>query len=456
MTNLADAFRYFRPFTVLVIGDFFFDTYITGRVKRISPEAPVPVLEVLKRESRPGGAGNVALNLAALGAHVLAIGRMGPDPEGEQLKDRLEEEGVDSSAFVIQPSYHTPVKQRFIADSQQLLRVDFETADPLTSSLEDEVLLQLPSLIQRSQIVAISDYGKGFLSRHLIAKTIEMALEAKVPVLVDPKGSDFTKYARATVLKPNLNEAYLAANMPISAPLDTVAQKLLDLSEVEMLLITRSEAGMSLFENGKPRKDFPVRSREVKDVTGAGDTVLSFICLALANGLDMDQAAQIANIAACLSVERLGCVQVTLSELAQRLLEMDRNTKIFDESHSYVLRHVLKDKSYSLLILQHGQSVNNALLRAVKRLSSKQDHQLMIYINDAHPTDEFVHFLASLNEVDMIVLQGESLKNLCLMMNPYEMYYLQEEEIRQLHQATDLLSMLRSQGLKTQKMSIPF
>ncbi len=453
MTHLADAFQHFRPFTVLVIGDFFFDTYITGRVKRISPEAPVPVLEVLRQESRPGGAGNVALNLAAIGAHVLAIGRMGYDAEGQQLKHRLQADGVDVSAFVIQSSYQTPVKRRFIADSQQLLRVDFETVEPLPFELEEQLLSLLPSLMERSQIVAISDYGKGFLTRSLIAKTIQMAQSSGVPVIVDPKGLDFTKYRGATVLKPNASEAYAAANMSSSSSLDEVAQHLLDLSRVDQLLITRSEAGMSLFESGKARKDFPVRSREVKDVTGAGDTVLSFICLALANGLDMDQAAQLANIAACISVERLGCVQVTLAELAQRLFEMNRNMKIFDESHSYALRHLLKDKSYSLLILQHGQCVTNALLRAVKQLSTVEGHQLMVYINDAYPTDEFVHLLASLNEVDMIVLQGESLKNLCSIMNPYEMYCLEGDEIRQLHQAADLLSTLRSYGLKNQKIS---
>ncbi|HAB99029.1 MAG TPA: HldE protein [Parachlamydiales bacterium] len=453
MTDLANAFKHFHPFTALVIGDFFFDTYITGRVKRISPEAPVPVLEVLKQESRPGGAGNVVLNLAAIGAHVFAIGRMGHDAEGQQLKCRLQADGADVSAFVIQPAYQTPVKHRFIADSQQLLRVDFETVDPLPRELEEAVLLQLPSMIQRSQIVAISDYGKGFLTRHLISQTIEMAKKAGVPVIVDPKGLDFTKYRHATVLKPNASEAYAAANMASSSSLDAVAQHLLDLSQVDKLLITRSEAGMSLFESGKARKDFPVRSREVKDVTGAGDTVLSFICLALANGLNVDEAAQLANIAACISVERLGCVQVTLAQLAQRLFEMNRDMKIFDESHSYALRHILKDKSYSLLILQHGQSVTNALLRAVKQLSSAEQ-QLMVYINDAHPTDEFVHLLASLNEVDMIILQGESLKNLCGIMNPYEMYCLEGEEIRQLYQAADLLSTLRSYGFKNQKISV--
>lgn len=449
MPNLASAFKHFHPFTALVIGDFFFDTYITGRVRRISPEAPVPVLEVMKQESRPGGAGNVALNLAALGAHVLTVGRIGQDLAGEQLKQRLQTEGIDASALFVESNYHTPVKKRFIADSQQLLRVDFETIEPLSVSLEKEILSYLFSYISRSQIVAISDYGKGFLTHPLIQAVIQIAKLEKVPVIVDPKGLDFTKYRGATVLKPNLSEAYAAAKMPSFASLDEVAEELLKISEVSQLLITRSEAGMSLFKPGGKRFDFPVQVKEVKDVTGAGDTVLSCICLALANGLDMHQAAQLANLAACIAIERLGCVQVTLAELAGRLLEMDRDRKIFDESHSYALKHVLKGIHYSLLILQNGQSVTNALFREVKRLASKKGRLLVVYVNDPHPREEFIHLLSSLNAIDLIVLQSEHLKHLCNVMNPHETHLLEGDELVAISQPMDLLKKLRSYSAET-------
>lgn len=437
MSHLANAFQFFRPFTALVIGDFFFDMYITGRVKRISPEAPVPVLEVIKQASQPGGAGNVVVNLAALNAHVLAVGRIGDDEEGQMLKNCLEASGIDTSAFVIEPSYKTPVKHRFIADSQQLLRVDFEMIQPLAGETEEYILAQLPRLMQQVQIVALSDYAKGFLSGRLIEAVIQMARLLDLPVIVDPKGADFTKYRFATILKPNLSEAYMAAGMPSSATLDAVAERLLDLSQVDMLLITRSEAGMSLFERAKPRIDFPVLAKEVKDVTGAGDTVLSILCLALASGLSMREAAPLANIAACISIERLGCVQVTLAELAYRLLQTDRNRKIFDRSHSYALRYVLKDRPYSLLILESGGIEVGFVLRAIKKLSIRENYRLVVYINDPQPTDEIIHLLSSLPEVDTIALQDDHLQDLCASVDPAEIYYL--------NKGVDLLSTLRSE-----------
>ncbi|MCC6127957.1 MAG: D-glycero-beta-D-manno-heptose-7-phosphate kinase [Chlamydiae bacterium] len=442
MSRLASAFRHFHRFTALVIGDFFFDTYITGRVKRISPEAPVPVLEVIKEESRPGGAGNVVLNLIALGAHVFAIGRVGRDREGDLLKERLQKEGVDTSALLTSPLYRTPVKKRLIADSQQLLRVDFEEIEPLDNALEEEILACLPSYIARSQVVAISDYAKGFLSKRLLAAIIEIARREKVPVIVDPKGSDFSKYRGASVLKPNLSEAHTAAKMPFSASLDDVAKHLIEVSQVDLLLITRSEAGMSLFEQNGERTDFPVQVKEVKDVTGAGDTVLSCICLALANGLDMHLAAELANLAACISIERLGCVQVTIAEMAKRLLETEHDRKVFDETHAHALRHILKDARYCLLILPSGQSIPNALFRAVKEL--REEYLVMVYIDDPHPRDEFVHLLSSLKGVDMIFLQKENLKHLCSCMQPQETYLLAEDGLKKMSEAVDLLDRLRS------------
>lgn len=442
-SNLPNAFRHFHPFTALVIGDFFFDTYITGRVKRISPEAPVPVLEVIKQESRPGGAGNVALNLASLGAHVLTVGRIGRDAEGEKLKETLQKEKIDASHLFIEEEYRTPVKHRFIADSQQLLRVDFETIEPISSSLEQKIIAHLFSYITRSQIVAISDYGKGFLSNLLIQKTIEIAREQKIPVIVDPKGIDFTKYRKASILKPNLSEAYAAAKMPHSISLNEVAENLLAVSQVDKLLITRSEAGMSLFETGGRRTDFPVQVKEVKDVTGAGDTVLACICLGIANGLGVEESAELANLGASIAIERLGCVQVTIPELAERLLEKDRDSKIFDESHSYALRHVLRNSKYSLLILQNGKSVTNALFRGIRQLSGKGGHPLMVYVNDPHPTEEFIQLLSSLKAVDRIILQSESLGALYSEVNPYETHLLKGEELLEIQEPTDLLAMLR-------------
>lgn len=425
--------RHFHPFKVLVIGDFMLDTYTTGRVKRISPEAPVPVMEVLKQESRPGGAGNVVLNLLTLGGSVFALGRIGNDTEGQELKQLLGNANCDS--LLIEPGYRTPVKNRLIADSQQLIRVDLEKITPLTADLEEIVLAKIENLIATVDVVALSDYGKGFLSNRIIQTTIELARKSKIPTIVDPKGADFTKYRGATVVKPNLSEAYAAAKCPASASLDDVAKNLDSIADI--LLITRSEAGISVFQNGK-RSDFPVRSKEVKDVTGAGDTVLSILSLAFANGLEIAEAAELANIAAGLSIERLGCVQITLSELAERLLEVDVETKIFDDSHTYALQQVLKGKKYSILVLEKGQEMSNALFRTIRELSLKEE--LIIYVPDSEPNDELIHLLSSLPEIDYIILQLTSLKNLCRAITPHEVYLLKQN--RQIQLAKDLLNHL--------------
>lgn len=441
MVKLGVAFTHFGPFKVLVIGDFLLDTYTTGRVKRISPEAPVPVMEVLKQESRPGGAGNVVLNLTTLGATVYAAGRIGNDEQGDELKKRLHP--ADTSCLLIEPGYKTPVKNRLIAESQQLIRVDFETICPLQEALEEKVLAKLEAVIPEMNIVAISDYGKGFLSKKLIQFTIQTAKKWGIPSIVDPKGIDFQKYRGSTVLKPNLSEAYAAAKCSSSHSLDEVASELRVLAEI--LLITKSEAGISIFEKEGQRSDFPVRSKEVKDVTGAGDTVLSTICLGLANGLNIQQAAELANIAAGLAIERLGCAQITLAELAERLLEHDCNSKIFDESHTFALKTVLKGKKYSLLVLEKGQMMSNGLFKAIRQFSQKKDEELLIYVRDTHPNDEFIHLLSSLHEVDYIILQTESLKNLCSAIHPHEVYLLEQDQPVRIDLAKDLLGTLMKQ-----------
>ncbi len=443
MVKLAGTLSHLRPFTALVIGDFMLDTYTTGRVKRISPEAPVPVMEVQRQESRPGGAGNVVLNLIALGAKVILSGRIGADRAGEQLKQSLSKDGVDLQGLQLEENYQTPVKNRLIADSQQLLRVDIETIRSIPEVFESQIIEQLIHLIPQVKVIALSDYGKGFLTTSLIAKVISLAKASKVPIIVDPKGADFIKYRGATILKPNLSEAYAAAQMPPDSSLDAVAKRIIEISDVDLLLITRSEAGMSLFDRTFMRRDFPVRSREVKDVTGAGDTVLAVISAALANGLDFCFAAQLANIAAGIAIERLGCIQVTLSELARRLLEYDTDTKIFDDSHTFALRQVLKDKSYSLLVLPKGQKMSNALFRSLHRLGMNEGDELIVYVEGSHPCDEFIHFLSSLKEVDYIILQSESLKVLCASIQPREIYCLENEQLCEYDTPKSLLSALK-------------
>ncbi len=444
MVKLSGMLSRFSPVRVLVIGDFMLDTYTTGKVKRISPEAPVSVLHVQKEESRPGGAGNVVLNLVSLGAKVIAVGRIGYDLAGEQLRDSLESEGVDTENIFSQKGYKTPVKNRLIADAQQVLRVDFETVSSLSESVEEQVLDRLSPVLDKVNIVAISDYGKGFLSRSLLKKIIEMAREKEIPVIVDPKGDDFSKYHGATVIKPNLTEAYAAAKLPAEENLESVASNILKNCGSEMLLITRSEAGISLFNSSGHRVDFPVRSKEVKDVTGAGDTVLAMISVALANELDIRYGAQLANIAAGMAIERLGCARINISEMAERLLEYDVENKIFDEEHLYALQQALKGKRYSVLGLDSRQGMSTTLFRSLRKLASRDsEKKLIVYVRDNDPDEEFVSLLSSLAEVDFIVLKCESLKNLCEIIHPHQVFVIEEDRLVTLDHATALLSRVR-------------
>jgi D-beta-D-heptose 7-phosphate kinase/D-beta-D-heptose 1-phosphate adenosyltransferase len=452
MVKLSGKLRRFSPVRVLVIGDFMLDTYTTGKVKRISPEAPVSVLHVEKEESRPGGAGNVVLNLISLGAKVSAIGRLGYDIGGDELRDSLESEGVDIENLIVQKGYKTPVKNRLIADAQQILRVDFETITPLPEQIEQLVMERLPSLLDKINIIAISDYGKGFLTRNLLKHVIELAKAREIPVIVDPKGDDFTKYQGATVIKPNLAEAYTAAKLPVGAPLEEVASVILRTCGIEMLLITRSEAGIALFNQSGQRFDFPVRTKEVKDVTGAGDTVTAMISVALANKLDINYGAQLANIAAGMAIERLGCARISLSEMSERLLEYDVENKIFDEEHLFALQQALKGKRYTVLGLESCQGMSTALFRSLRKLSTRdEEKKLIVYVRDTDPDEEFVSLLSSLAEVDFIVLKCESLKNLCEIIHPHQVFVIEEDKLVVLDHATALLERMREN--KTSQMT---
>lgn len=445
MVKLIGMLSRFNPVRVLVIGDFMLDTYTTGKVKRVSPEAPVSILLVEKEESLAGGAGNVALNLVALGAKVAVVGRIGQDIAGDELKECLEREGVQTDSLIYQRGFKTPVKNRLIADLQQVLRVDFETISPLPDSIEAEILRDIPALLDKVQIVAISDYGKGFLTCSLLKEVIRMANERNVLVIVDPKGDDFSRYSGATIIKPNLSEAYAAARLAPPAPLEQVAERIFAACNVESLLITKSEAGISLFHKNGSSQNFPVRSKEVKDVTGAGDTVLATISLALANSLDIKYAAQLANIAAGIAIERSGCARVDLSDLAERLLEFDVENKIFDEEHLYALQQVLKGKRYIVLGLDSQVGMTNEVFRALRKLADKdKEKKLIVCIKDNEPSEDFILMLSSFSEVDFIVLKCESLRTLCDVIHPHQIYTLEKDgKLNILEHASALLSRMR-------------
>lgn len=295
---------------VLVVGDVMLDRYWFGAVDRISPEAPVPVVRVTREEDRLGGAANVALNVKSLGAQATLLTVVGQDEAAAKLEALLQSHGV-ASVLGHDPQLYTIVKLRVIGRSQQLLRVDFENAP------DHEVLAQMLSDFEREitqhDAVIFSDYGKGGLAH--IPRMIELARAAGKPVLIDPKGSDYQRYAGATVLTPNRGElALLTGPWKDEARLAQLADGLRRELGLAQLLVTRSEEGMSLFDDAGSLH-VPAEAREVFDVTGAGDTVIATLAVMLAAGLSMREAVPVANHAASLVVGKFGTASVSHAEL---------------------------------------------------------------------------------------------------------------------------------------------
>jgi len=295
---------------VLVVGDAMLDRYLFGDVDRISPEAPVPVVRVTREEARLGGAANVALNVKSLGAQVTLVTVVGSDEPASKLQQLLKDAGVEA-ILGKDPNLYTCVKLRIIGRAQQLVRVDFEN-QPDHEILAD-MLTDFARAVPQHDAVLFSDYGKGGLAH--IPRMIEMARAAGKQVLVDPKGSDYTRYAGATVITPNRSElAQVIGGWSGEEQLETRAQALRAALRVDSLLLTRSEEGMSLFDAAGQSR-VAAQAREVFDVTGAGDTVIATMAAMLACGLNLREALPIANRAAGLVVGKFGTATVSYEEL---------------------------------------------------------------------------------------------------------------------------------------------
>ena len=298
---------------VLVVGDLILDQYIYGETRRISPEAPVPVVRVSRTEERPGGAANVAANVAALGLGVTLLGLAGDDAAARRLTALLDERGVDCR-FHYQPDIFTVTKRRVLSRQQQLLRLDYESET--RAEAPAGLFNDFQALLPEADIVILSDYAKGSLPH--VGQFIEYARKQGARVLVDPKSPDFACYRRASVLTPNQQEFEAVAGQCASeAELTARAAQLRAELDLEALLITRGERGMSLFTTAAPPLHLPAEAHEVYDVTGAGDTVIAALASALACGYAIGEATALANRAAGLVVEKLGAATVTLAELNQ-------------------------------------------------------------------------------------------------------------------------------------------
>ncbi len=313
-----------------IIGDLIMDRYMIGDVSRISPEAPIPVLAVKTNELRLGGAGNVAANLVAMEANVEVVGVVGDDGLGRAMREEFEAIGADVEGLVIDGSRPTIEKTRMMSGVQQMLRVDREERTAIPAEVEARILAASLQAVSRCDCVVLSDYGKGLLTDGVLTQVIAAARKRGIPVLVDPKGADFTRYRGATLVTPNRKEAELALgrSIPDLESLPAAADELNERAELDLIVVTLSADGIYFKSREKPLREgrIPAVARAVYDVTGAGDTVVSQLALYLALRWDIADAVAMANHAAGVVVARLGTHSVTRSELMARLVESRPST----------------------------------------------------------------------------------------------------------------------------------
>jgi len=325
LRELMDAFPAQR---ILVAGDLMLDEFIWGKVSRISPEAPVPVVHVTGESYYPGGAANVARNLREFTAHVSLMGLAGADSAGRRLLDLLQSAGIDTAGVQQDASFSTTVKTRIIARNQQVVRVDRERPPSLAAAHIERATARLGRAIEDVDAIVVADYGKGFLIQALADHICQTAHAHGKILTVDPHPNTLLSWRGATAVKPNRAEAFLAAGLPPSepvtpvlsdAPLLAAGRRLRDLWNAGSLLITLGEHGMLLFQDDAPPHHTPTRAQEIFDVSGAGDTAIAVLTLALAAGATPMEAAELANRASGIAVGKLGTATVTPSELAASL-----------------------------------------------------------------------------------------------------------------------------------------
>jgi rfaE bifunctional protein kinase chain/domain len=319
--RLQEIAARFHGGKVLVLGEVMLDEYVWGRVSRISPEAPVPVVEVERVSHMPGGAANAAVNVASLGGDVLLAGVVGADSTAEKLDSLLRDVGIDTAGLKVVDGRATTLKTRVIAHQQQVVRVDREVGGPIDKAIVDDIIEYMLDSLAEVDGLLISDYAKGVSAPDVLSKGIAAAKALGKPVVVDPKGSDFSKYCGATVITPNRSEAVEASGVEISDDASVVLAGETLVREVgcDAVLITRGENGMSLFDEDGVVTHLPTFARAVYDVTGAGDTVAGTLALALATGAKLADCARIANVAAGVVVGKVGTAVLTAEELQSSL-----------------------------------------------------------------------------------------------------------------------------------------
>lgn len=327
MKNLVRLIPRFAKQNILVIGDVMLDKFVWGKVSRISPEAPVPVVEITRESHAFGGAGNVANNITTLGGRACIVGVVGNDFEAEILKDELRARTIDCDGIIIDTVRPTIIKTRIIAQHQQVVRVDREIKGRFAQEIENKLIERIEELVPAVQAIIISDYGKGVVNMPVLKRAITLARGKGIPITVDPKIEHFLNYKKVSCITPNLGEAIAGMrHHEVSEDRDIyeLGKKALKKLNSDSVLITRGEKGMTLFEPGNKITHIPTRAKEVFDVTGAGDTVISTMTLALAAKASLREAAEISNFAAGVVVGKLGTATCSPDELRNTIADFDR------------------------------------------------------------------------------------------------------------------------------------
>ncbi|HKM19099.1 MAG TPA: D-glycero-beta-D-manno-heptose-7-phosphate kinase [Aliarcobacter sp.] len=417
---------------ILVIGDLMIDHYLWGSCDRISPEAPVQVVNVKKESSVLGGAGNVINNLVALGSSVDVISVIGNDTVANELKSLLEKIDVPTSNLVVENNRKTSKKSRLIASQQQVLRYDMESIDDIDENSHKQIIQTLEKNIDKYNSIILSDYGKGVLTTNLTKEIIKIANKNSIKVLVDPKGKDYSKYKGSYTLTPNKKEAMEATNIDIKDEhsLIEALKSLKTQCELEVSLITLSEQGIAIFDDELTIK--PTVAREVYDVTGAGDTVIASIAFALGNNLDIKDAIYFANLAAGVVVGKIGSATTTLDEIYEYEYSLHKSNstshiKTFDEIktlssklHSQGKKIVFTNGCFDILHVGHvkylevAKSYGDVLILGLNADSSVR--KLKGPTRPINTQDDRAYILASLESVDYVVIFEEE--------TPYELIKL--------------------------------
>jgi D-beta-D-heptose 7-phosphate kinase/D-beta-D-heptose 1-phosphate adenosyltransferase len=408
----------FERSRVLVIGDVMLDRYWHGTAHRISPEAPVPVLHVTETQDRPGGAGNVALNLSALGCQVTLLGIIGNDEAGDTLEKQLQTAKVNCQLHRL-PDFPTITKLRVLGQHQQLVRLDFEKA--LGALKTENLIPDVKKLLNNVDVLVLSDYAKGTL--HHAQAFIAAAKAVGVPVLIDPKSLDFSLYEGATVITPNRQEFEAVAGH-FTDDLDLAARgySLLRDYHIDALLVTRSERGMTLLREGFAPLHLPTRAREVYDVTGAGDTVIAVLAASLGAGESLERAAFLANTAGGLVVEKLGAVTVSVTELREALKPQQQDIQTGVLSEAGLMRALQNARTLDETIVMTNGCFDILHAGHVQYLeeAKKLGQRLIVAVNDDEsvrrlkgnarpiiPLQERMAVLAGLRCVDWVVSFSE-------------------------------------------------